>query len=35
MTRYIPTLILLLMFPSFSFTKDVVACPSGSLTYTE
>jgi carboxymethylenebutenolidase len=32
MTRYIPALILLLMFPSFSFTKDVVTFPSGSLT---
>ena len=31
MTRTIPALILLLMFPSFSFTKQVVTFPSGSL----
>ena len=32
MTRTIPALILLLMFPSFSFTKQVVAFPSGRRT---
>src|ERR1039457_3664062 len=32
MIRSMPALILLLMFPSFSFTKQVVTFPSGDLT---
>ena len=31
MTRTIPALILLLLFPSFSFTKQVATFPGGSL----